>query len=297
MPKQERGLGRGLNALFAGAVDEADNSRVVEMDTRDIAARPDQPRRKFDKEALAELAESLKEHGVLQPLLVRKRGEIYEIIAGERRWRAARLAGIERIPVLVKDIDDLEAAEISLIENLQREDLSLTEEARAYRQMIERYRYTQELLAQKLGKSRSYITNTLRIMNLPDRVLDLIDEGKISAGHARALMALATSEQQVAAAQEIVEQGLSVRAVEEKAREKKAVDKKPHKTVVDVQEFIISEPEKKKQAELLDLEEKMQEYLGTKVEIKPSPPGGRILISYYSDEDLERVIELLGINT
>ena len=294
MPKQERGLGRGLDALFAGAMEEDDANRIVEVGIKEIVARADQPRRKFEEEALQELAESLREHGVLQPLLVRKHGKRYEIVAGERRWRAAEIAGIEKVPVIVKEIDDIEAAEISLIENLQREDLSLTEEARAYRQMIDRYGYTQELLGKKLGKSRTHVTNTLRIMNLPDGVLLLLDEGKISGGHARALLALGSAEQQMTVAQEIVEKGLSVRTIEEKARQKKS--SRTIRTVEVIQLPDTSDPARKRSPEILELEERMQERWGTRVEIKPAPgQGGKVLISYYNDEDLNRLLELLGL--
>jgi len=294
VPKQERGLGRGLDALFAGAMEEDDANRIVEVGIKEIVARADQPRRKFEEEALQELAESLREHGVLQPLLVRKHGKRYEIVAGERRWRAAEIAGIEKVPVIVKEIDDIEAAEISLIENLQREDLSLTEEARAYRQMIDRYGYTQELLGKKLGKSRTHVTNTLRIMNLPDGVLLLLDEGKISGGHARALLALGSAEQQMTVAQEIVEKGLSVRTIEEKARQKKS--SRTIRTVEVIQLPDTSDPARKRSPEILELEERMQERWGTRVEIKPAPgQGGKVLISYYNDEDLNRLLELLGL--
>ena len=296
MPKQERGLGRGLDALFAGAMEEGDNNRIVEVDIKEIVARADQPRRIFNEASLQELADSLREHGVLQPLLVRKHGKRYEIVAGERRWRAAEMVGIDRIPVLVKEIDDIEAAEISLIENLQREDLSLTEEARAYRQMIERYGYTQELLAQKLGKSRSYVTNTMRIMNLPEAVLLMIDEGKISAGHARALLSLGSAEQQILIASQIFEQGLSVRAVEEKARQKKAKTRTVRKVeIIDLPDVDVSGLNRQRSPEITELEDRMQERWGTKVDIKPSQQGGRIMISYYNDEDLNRILELLGM--
>lgn len=296
MPKQDRGLGRGLEALFAGAMEEDDANRIVEVGIKEIVARSDQPRRKFEEAPLQELAESLREHGVLQPLLVRKHGKRYEIVAGERRWRAAELAGIEKVPVIVKEIDDIEAAEISLIENLQREDLSLTEEARAYRQMIDRYGYTQELLGKKLGKSRTHVTNTLRIMNLPDGVLLLLDEGKISGGHARALLALGSTEQQITVAQEIVEKGLSVRAIEEKARQKKSSSRTIRTVEVIQLPDTVSNPLHKRSAEIVELEERMQERWGTRVEIKPATgQGGKVVISYYNDEDLSRLLELLGL--
>lgn len=295
MPKQERGLGRGLDALFAGAMEDGDNNRVIEVDIKDIVAKADQPRRKFEQESLQELADSLKEHGVLQPLLVRKHGKRYEIVAGERRWRAAEMIGIEKVPVLVKEIDDIEAAEISLIENLQREDLSLIEEARAYRQMIERYGYTQELLSKKLGKSRTHVTNTMRIMNLPEEVLAMIDAGKVSAGHARALLSMGSVDQQIAVANQIVEQGLSVRAVEEKARQKKTGTRTVKKVeIIDLPDIDASDLAKRR-PEILELEDRMQERWGTRVDIKPAQQGGKILISYYNDDDLNRIIELLGL--
>lgn len=295
MPKQERGLGRGLDALFAGAMEDGDNNRVIEVDIKDIVAKSDQPRRKFEQESLQELADSLKEHGVLQPLLVRKHGKRYEIVAGERRWRAAEMIGIEKVPVLVKEIDDIEAAEISLIENLQREDLSLIEEARAYRHMIERYGYTQELLSKKLGKSRTHVTNTMRIMNLPEEVLAMIDAGKVSAGHARALLSMGSADQQIAVAKQIVEQGLSVRAVEEKARQKKTGTRTVKKVeIFDLPDIDVSDLAKRR-PEIIELEDRMQERWGTRVDIKPAQQGGKILISYYNDEDLNRIIELLGL--
>lgn len=295
MPKQERGLGRGLDALFAGAMEDGDNNRVIEVDIKDIVAKSDQPRRKFEQESLQELADSLKEHGVLQPLLVRKHGKRYEIVAGERRWRAAEMIGIEKVPVLVKEIDDIEAAEISLIENLQREDLSLIEEARAYRHMIERYGYTQELLSKKLGKSRTHVTNTMRIMNLPEEVLAMIDAGKVSAGHARALLSMGSADQQIVVAKQIVEQGLSVRAVEEKARQKKTGTRTVKKVeIFDLPDIDASDLAKRR-PEIIELEDRMQERWGTRVDIKPAQQGGKILISYYNDEDLNRIIELLGL--
>jgi len=296
VPKQERGLGRGLDALFAGAMEEDDNNRVVEVDIQEIVARADQPRRRFEEETLQELAESLREHGVLQPLLVRKHGKRYEIVAGERRWRAAEMAGLDKVPVIVKEFDDIEAAEISLIENLQREDLSLTEEARAYRQMIDRYGYTQELLAKKLGKSRTHVTNTMRIMNLSEGVLTLIDEGKISAGHARALLSLGSVEQQLMVAREIVEQGLSVRAVEEKARQKKGRSRTIKSVeVIQLPDVTPIDTSRNRRLEIVELEERMQERWGTRVDIKPASQGGKIMITYYNDEDLNRLLELLGL--
>ncbi|HHV16482.1 MAG TPA: ParB/RepB/Spo0J family partition protein, partial [Gelria sp.] len=221
MAKRERGLGRGLDALF-GMEDEG-YMEVTELDINMIIAREDQPRKTFDEESLLELANSLNEHGILQPVLVREKGDRYEIIAGERRWRAAQMAGLGTIPAIIRQLDDAQTGELSLIENLQREDLTAVEEAQAYRQMIERYQYTQEMLAQKIGKSRSHIANTLRILNLPPTILEMIESKQLSAGHARAILSLPGPKEQLAAAREITAKGLSVRETEKKVRTKKTV--------------------------------------------------------------------------
>lgn len=278
MPKKERGLGRGLDALFSAGIDN-DNLEIVELNIDTIIARQEQPRRNFDQESLQELAESLKEHGVLQPVLVREKDDLYEIIAGERRWRAARIAGLTTVPAVVRKLDDLQVAEISLIENLQREDLTPVEEAQAYRLMMDRFHYTQENLSQKIGKSRAHIANTLRILNLPASIIEMINTRKISAGHARAILAYGGEKEQLAAAQEIVTAGLSVREAERRVKVKKTV-----------QEFVFEKP-----PEVIDLEERMQKFFGTKAEIFTLRKGGKIEITYYNDEDLERIIELLNI--
>lgn len=275
MAKRERGLGRGLDALF-GMEDEG-YMEVTELDINMIIAREDQPRKTFDEESLLELANSLNEHGILQPVLVREKGDRYEIIAGERRWRAAQMAGLGTIPAIIRQLDDAQTGELSLIENLQREDLTAVEEAQAYRQMIERYQYTQEMLAQKIGKSRSHIANTLRILNLPPTILEMIESKQLSAGHARAILSLPGPKEQLAAAREITAKGLSVRETEKKVRTKKTV-----------QEIVFEKP-----MEILDLEEKLQKHYGTKAEIITLNKGGKIQITYYSDEDLERIMEIL----
>jgi ParB family chromosome partitioning protein len=273
--KRERGLGRGLDALF-GMEDEG-YMEVTELDINMIIAREDQPRKTFDEESLLELANSLNEHGILQPVLVREKGDRYEIIAGERRWRAAQMAGLGTIPAIIRQLDDAQTGELSLIENLQREDLTAVEEAQAYRQMIERYQYTQEMLAQKIGKSRSHIANTLRILNLPPTILEMIESKQLSAGHARAILSLPGPKEQLAAAREITAKELSVRETEKKVRTKKTV-----------QEIVFEKP-----MEILDLEEKLQKHYGTKAEIITLNKGGKIQITYYSDEDLERIMEIL----
>jgi len=273
--KKERGLGRGLDALFS--LENEGQIEITEIDINMIVAREDQPRKKFDQESLKELAKSLEEHGILQPVLVREKEGRYELVAGERRWRAAQMAGLQTIPVIIRQLDDSQAGELSLIENLQREDLTAIEEAQAYRLMMERYQYTQEMLSQKIGKSRSHIANTLRILNLPFSILEMLESGKISAGHARALLSLPGPKEQLAAAREIANQGMSVRETEKRTKPRKVI-----------QEFVFEKP-----AEILDLEERLQKHLGTKAEIFALNEGGKIQITYYSNEELERIMEML----
>jgi len=273
--KKERGLGRGLDALFS--LENEGHIEITEIDINMIVPREDQPRKKFDQESLKELAKSLEEHGILQPVLVREKEGRYELVAGERRWRAAKMAGLQTIPVIIRQLDDSQAGELSLIENLQREDLTAVEEAQAYRLMMERYQYTQEMLSQKIGKSRSHIANTLRILNLPFSILEMLESGKISAGHARALLSLPGPKEQLAAAREIANQGMSVRETEKRTKPRKVI-----------QEFVFEKP-----AEILDLEERLQKHLGTKAEIFALNEGGKIQITYYSNEELERIMEML----
>ena len=277
MGKKERGLGRGLEALLS--TEESDLDQVRELDLTMIIPQENQPRKIFEEEALQELAGSIREHGVLQPVLVRPRGDYYEIIAGERRWRAAEMAGLQNIPALVKEIQDIEAAEISLVENLQREDLSAIEEARAYKNLLEYYDYTQELIAERVGKSRAYIANTIRLLNLSPEIIEMIDKKLITPGHARALLALRDSREQIAAANEIIKSKLSVRQVEQKTKSRPGRSGK----------------ENKKGPDLLELEERLQRYFGTRAEINRQRKGGKIEITYYSEEDLDRILDLLGM--
>ncbi len=280
MRAKERGLGRGLDALFSGEMNFDEGVPVTEIDIASIIAGEDQPRRVFDKESLSELADSIKEHGILQPILVRPRGGDYEIIAGERRWRAAKLAGLDLVPVIIREIDDIQAAEISLIENLQRDDLSVAEEAHAYKNMIDNYGYTQELVARKIGKSRAHIANTIRILNLPVEILEMIQDRRLTAGHARSLLALGESATQIAAAREIIEGKLSVRETEKRVKRKG---------------FAAGQSERKKSLEIQELERKLENLFGSRAEIVEYRKGGKIQISFYDDDDLTRISELLGI--
>jgi ParB family chromosome partitioning protein len=270
-----RGLGRGLEALLSNDEETLYTINDIEMDL--IQPRPDQPRQNFDEESLRELSESIKQHGVLQPILLRPLGGIYQIVAGERRWRAARLAELNTIPAVVKEMPDVQAAEISLVENLQRKDLNAVEEARALQKLSEEFNYTQEQLSNRLGKSRSHIANTIRLLSLPQKVLDMVEKGMISAGHARALVGLSQTEQYRMAAQ-IAGKGMSVRDIEEKVRKSRKAPQ-PDKATIEV----------------LEIEERIQKHLSTKARIKTKKKGGVLEIPYFDEEDLERILEIIGI--
>lgn len=278
MGRKEHGLGRGLEALLSTI--DPDSMQVMELDIAKIIPQENQPRKNFAQESLQELADSIREHGILQPVLVRPKGECYEIIAGERRWRAAEMADLQVIPALVKEMPDIEAAEISLVENLQREDLSAIEEARAYKNLLEQYHYTQEHIAERVGKSRAYIANTIRLLNLSPEIMAMIDQKQITPGHARALLALRDKREQVLAANEVIKGRLTVRQVEQKVKRKNS------RSVVQLP---------LKSADLQEIEERLQEHLGTRAEINPQRRGGKIEISYYDEGDLERILELLGV--
>lgn len=275
MVNQVRGLGRGLDALLSSDTNE---QQVTILHLDEIVPHKDQPRSRFNQDTLEELARSIKEHGVLQPVIVRSVDGAYELVAGERRWRAAKLAGLNTIPTLIVDINEQEAAEMALIENLQRDDLSVWEEARAYKQFMENFHYTQEQMAEKVGKSRSHVANTLRILTLPEEIQMLVAEGQISAGHARTLLALPEEEQRFLAF-EIVKNKLSVRAIEKMVKEKKG--RMVHKRSVS--------------DELAGLQDQLQNHFSAKVRILPRKQGGKVEIDYYNEEDLERIVELLSL--
>ena len=249
-----------------------------------IEPNSEQPRKNFDEESLQELADSIKQYGILQPLIVQKKGNHYEIIAGERRWRAAKLAGVTDVPVLIREYDKQQTMEIALIENVQRSDLNPIEEAMAYRQLIEEFGLKQEEIAERVSKNRATIANSLRLLKLDPRVQELLTQGVISNGHARALLAIEDLEQQYGAAELIVKNGLSVREVEKlvKSLLKPAKEKEPKKEERDLS-FIFQ-----------DLEERMKSIMGTKVMIhRKDKSKGRIEIEYYSEAELERIVELI----
>ena len=257
------------------------------MKLRLVEPAASQPRKNFDENALTELAESIKKYGVSQPIVVKKVGDHYQIIAGERRWRAAKQAGLKDIPVIVKDYDEQQIAEIALIENLQREDLNPIEEARAYQALIEKYQLKQEEIAEKVFKSRSVITNALRLLKLNEAVQDMLMEGKITNGHAKAILGLDDKDQQLEVAQKVVDEQLSVRDTEKYI--KNLQDKK--------NEVAVAKPVLQNKTLYETLESRMKSRMGTKVQIKrKSEDKGKIEIDYYSNEDLERIMELMGIN-
>ena len=248
---------------------------------KEIEPNQSQPRKDFDEESLQELADSIRKFGVLQPLLVEKKDKYYEIIAGERRWRAAKLAKVKEVPVIVKKLSDQERMEISLIENIQRENLNPIEEANAYKTLLDEFGLKQEEVAERVSKSRSAVTNSMRLLKLDPRVQALLKEGKISAGHARALLSVENADEQYALAEEIVEKQLSVRDIENKLKKPK---EKP----------AAQEPDTGKELVFRQTEDKLKEIFGTKVEIQNKRNGkGKISISYYSMDELERILELL----
>ena len=296
--KTGKGLGRGLDALISNKLDakietdvekEAASSGEGVVTVRLSEAEPDrsQPRTVFEDKALEELSESIKIHGVIQPIIVKKNGETYRIIAGERRWRAARMAGLNEIPVLIRDYSEQEAAEVALIENIQRQDLNAIEEAVAYQKLINEYSLKQEDVANRVSKSRTAITNSLRLLKLDDRVKQMVIDEQLSAGHARALLAVKNNDQQVKLAYEAVSKSMAVREVEElvKKPEKKA-EKKTKPAEYD-----------ESRAEYEKIEEELKSILGTKVTIKKGKDDkGRIEIEYYSADELERLLSQLGVS-
>ncbi|NLJ34325.1 MAG: ParB/RepB/Spo0J family partition protein [Firmicutes bacterium] len=280
----KRGLGKGLQALFPEEVltpDQDDN--VLEINVSDIRPNHLQPRREFDPEKIAELADSIAVHGVLQPIVVRSVIGGYELVAGERRWRASKAINLPTIPAIVRELSDGEVMEIALIENLQRENLNPLEEAAAYATLLEEFGSTQEELSRRIGKSRSHIANTLRLLRLPEEIRANVSRETISMGHARALLAVEDEEKQMAACRTIIEEDLSVRETEALVRRLNAGSRATGKR-----------RPREKDPYIRELEGILQENLGTKVRIHPGKKRGRIEIEYYTDDDLERLCSLLG---
>ena len=281
MAVKKGGLGRGLESLFEDAARDV-GGPVSTLPLREIEPDKDQPRKDFDEQALSELADSIARHGLLQPIAVRAAaGGAYKIIAGERRWRAARLAGLSEVPVVIKDVTDAEAMELALIENLQREDLDPVEEAMGYRQLMERCELTQEQTAQKIGKSRSAVANSLRLLNLPEDVLAFLKEGRLSTGHAKVLLGLPEAALQSQAAEAVVGQNLNVRQTE--ALCKKLV--KPEKP---------AKPQPLRPALAGEVEYALRQVLGSEVKVDYKNGQGSLTVHFYSDEQLSAFANLLG---
>lgn len=279
---EKRRLGRGLGALINEAL--TGDADIIEISLSQIVANPLQPRINFDKAKLQELANSIKEHGVVQPVVITPaQGEGYYLVAGERRCRAAKMAGLTRIPALVRELDEKDMLEIALIENLQREDLNPIEEAVAYRRLMQEFEMTQEELSRRLGKSRPAIANMVRLLALPQGIQKAIISGELSAGQARPLLSLPDAARQEELAAQIISRKLTVREVERLAGEAvKVVDKKPEINRVKAEDPILKE-----------LQEGLQRHFGTKVKINCRKAGGTIEISYYGEDDLERLIDLM----
>lgn len=297
MPIKKKGLGKGLDSLIpdnksiksvtpdksAEAKKEAEEKAGVQMmKINEVEPNRDQPRKNFDEDALLELSDSIKQFGVLQPLLVRKRKDYYEIIAGERRWRAAKLAGVKEVPVIVKEYTDQEILEIGLIENIQRENLNPIEEAIAFKRLLEEFNLKQDEVAERVSKSRTAVTNSMRLLKLSDKVQQMIIDDMISTGHARALLAIDDPELQYTLANKIFDEKLSVRETEKLVKEIKN-PKKPKEKKVMENAFIYQ-----------NLEEKMKGVFGTKVSIASKGKGkGKIEIEYYSDDELEHLFDMM----
>ncbi len=304
-PKKSRGLGKGLDALFGDAevtlektpakVNEGNaaasavkveakaepaDGGIAYIDINDIKPNSNQPRKTFDEEKLEELAASIAEHGLIQPVVLRKAGKGYEIVAGERRWRAARKVGIKELPCIIKELTDEENMLLAIIENMQREDLNPIEEAEGIKQMIDTYGLTQEQVSKSVGKSRPYIANCLRLLKLPSVVVGYVAEGELSAGHAKVLAGVEDADRQVALADAVIKQGLSVRQLEKMAKDEKPEAKKPRRAAA-------------KNANVKRVEEDLKEALGTKVTLNQKGNKGKIEIEFYSKEELERLIEML----
>ena len=286
---KKTGLGKGLDALFGASplvteVEEEqtkeqveDNENLKTLKITDVEPNRDQPRKTFNQESLEELADSIKTYGVIQPIVVTKKDGYYAIVAGERRWRAAKIAGLEEIPAIIRDDDEQTNKEIALIENIQREDLNPYEKALGIRQLMEKYGLTQEQVSKKIGKSRSSVSNTVRVLYLAPDVLELVKQGKLSEGHCKALAGISDPKRQYEAAIRMIERGESVRQAESKNRTTKKEKK------LDPKYQYLYE----------DIEDRFQGFFGTKVKLDQGKRKGRIIIEYHNNEDLERMLNLI----
>lgn len=291
MAAPKKGLGSkglGIEALISSELESfhRKDDAVMEVDMNKIERNPGQPRRRFEESALEELAKSIGEYGVLQPVLLKKVKDYYVLIAGERRWRAAKIAGLTKIPAVIRDLNDAAAFEVALVENLQREDLNPLEEAESYKKLMEEFHYSQEVIGEKVGKSRSTITNALRLLNLDPRVQNYVIENRLTGGHARTLLGIQDGDAQFELAEKIIEEGLSVRTVE-------ALVKKYQE---DLHKEKDGEPQEEKKfipTSYKTIEENLKNIFGTKVKLSGKKNKGKIEIEYYSDDDLDRLLNLM----
>ncbi|MBE6620936.1 MAG: ParB/RepB/Spo0J family partition protein [Ruminococcaceae bacterium] len=293
MAKKSGGLGRDFYSLLDDNMPENKKNGVSTLRIADIEPRSDQPRKIFEREALEALAESIGTYGVLQPIIVRENVVLagsYEIIAGERRWRAAKMAGLSEIPVVILDSDDLKAAQVSIIENIQRENLNPVEEALAYRTLMDKFDLTQEQVATQVGKSRSNVANMMRLLDLPESVLDMLREGLLSTGHARALLGLEREEDMSLLAERIVQSEMTVREVE---RAVKAMNDAANAEPADADALAETAESKLRRVYIRDLEHRILEKMGRKAKITNSPKKKVIELAYDSDEDLEELLKAL----
>ena len=275
-------LGKGLGALIPEDIDVKEEAKKNLININLIKSNDEQPRKTFDDEKIAELAQSIKEHGIIQPIILSKKDDYYVIVAGERRWRAAKLLGLKEVPALVMDLSEKSILEVSLIENIQRQDLNPIEEAIAYKKLLTDFNLTQEELSKRIGKSRVSISNTIRLTNLCDTVKQYLIDEVISEGHGRALLAVTDEKLQCELAQKVIDESLSVRELERLIKNINAGKK---------------ERERKRELDpyYKDITERLQDYLGTKVNISNKNNKGKIEIEYYSNEDLQRILEIINL--
>lgn len=294
----KRGLGKGIGALFGGDIDETGiierdidlindtaKENVTMLKISRVEPNKEQPRKVFDEEKLNMLADSIKKHGVIQPIIVKDtKSGFYQIVAGERRWRASRIAGLKEIPAIIRSYDELATMQIALIENLQREDLNPIEEALGYKALLDEFSFTQEQVSEQVGKSRSAIANSIRLLALPQQVREMLEKKELSSGHARAVLAVNDDESKLLLAQKIVENSLNVRQAEQLAKALNAPKKEKREkplTQLDIQ--------------IGEIQKRMSEVLGTKVKIQNGAKKGKIEIEYYSENDLERLLKILDV--
>ena len=274
-------LGKGLGALIPDDINEGNEGKLM-ISLNKIKSNIDQPRKSFDNEKIAELAESIKNHGIIQPLILKENGGGYIIVAGERRWRAAKMVGLKEVPAIVMDLTEKQVLEISLIENIQRQDLNPIEEALAYKKLLSDFNLTQEELSKRIGKSRTAITNTIRLINLDSRVQQYVIDGIISEGHGRALLSLEDGELQYIYSQKVIDEKLSVRELEKLIRNASLKSEK-------------SEKNEELNPYYKDVRDRLQNYFGTKVNLSSKKNKGKIEIEYYSEEDLERILDIINL--